>query len=152
MCHKHESFALNARDCEHGRQIGKCPECELAETLDELKELDGLKSELSDAKAEIARLTDQIKRSGLIEVDGCRAEGDGCSGVVLRNSGKILVPAGQLAQVEQQTKDLQKMANMAREIAKLTECVVAADELRNYMGEGYALVAKYDEARKDVKI
>lgn len=77
---------------------------------------------------ELDALKAMIIKSDLIEVDSSRVESDSCGKPIYVKSGKILRHRHHLSEVEQHTKDLQRMASMARKIAALEDKLKAANE------------------------
>lgn len=70
-------------------------------------------------RAELDALRELIAKSDLVEVDAVRSDSDSCGKPILRKAGTILRHKGYMAEVEEKTKLLQKLASNAREIHAL---------------------------------
>lgn len=85
-----------------------------------------------------------IAKSDLIEVPSVQSGSDSCGKPILTPSGTILRHRGYHAEVEQYTKTLQKMASMARDLARtraaLEGCVKALRECTDLLGGPLRLI------------
>lgn len=71
----------NARDCKHGRQRGKCADCDVTELEQRISELEAERDELR-AKLKAAEEANETLRQALhrltLELDGAAAQPETC--------------------------------------------------------------------------